>query len=261
MEDLFGVGTVQSHRLPETHILSDKEFFDLLVLQVLEEAAQPVGSGTLAEALARQGHEIGEATAGRWLRELESRGYVDSVGRQGRILNDRGRSYLFDLKTRRVQWEMASQLARVLLTLNERQLLDILITRRALEAEAAALAAQHATTEQLRRLAAIVQTGHGLDDPAEHAQYDLDFHFAVADASNNNVLAAAIRMVRSTEPRFPVFVHIRRSLGRRTLQDHLGVYEAIAARTPEAARQRMLEHIDHVIEDVHRYWQTGGEGA
>src|SRR5690606_40144266 len=60
------------------------------------------------------------------------------------------RSYLFDLKARRVQWEMAGQLAGVLLTLNERQLLDILITRRALEAEAAALARSEEHTSELQ---------------------------------------------------------------------------------------------------------------
>lgn len=242
-------------------ILSDDELRDLLVLQALFEAKQPVGSGSLADALGRQGHEIGEATAGRWLRRLEARGYLKAVERRGRVLNDRGRRYLLHLQARRTQWETTNRLSQELLTVNERQLLDILVTRRALEAEAAGLAAQNATAEQLQRLEQIAIRRPNDESVAAHGQYDVDFHFTVADGSGNPVLAAAIRMVRSTEPRFPVYVHIRRTLGRRTLLDHRRVFEAIASRDPAAARQRMREHIDHVIEDVRRYWQNRREGS
>ena len=247
-------------------ILSVDELRDLLVLQALSEAGGPVGSGSLATALSRQGHEIGEATAGRWLRNLEHRGFLQTVARKGRALNHRGRQYLSQLETRRARWESTNQLSQALLaTVDERQLLDILVTRRALEVEAAGLAAENAAPEQLERIGRIVLQPHLADSVIDHGQYDLDFHFAVAEASANPVLAAAIRTVRSTEPQFAVYVHVRRALGRRTLQDHRRIFEAIATRDQGAARRYMRQHIDHVIDDVRRYWrnrqQSGGGGV
>lgn len=247
---------------PESgHLITDEELRELLVLEFVRDAGQPLGNGTLMERLAERGYRVGDATAGRWLRRLQAGGYLREVGRRGRVLTERGRQHLAVLETRRANWEMTGQLARVLLTLDQRRLVDILVTRRGLEAEAAALAAGQARPEELQRLREAAEPGHDLTDPEAHGRYDLAFHHALADASGNPVLAAAIRLVRSTEPRFPVFVMVRQSLGHKILEDHRRVYEAIAARDAAGARRRMRAHLNHVIEDVHAYWRSHAEGS
>lgn len=244
---------------PGGELLSAREKRDLMLLRLIRRAGQPVGSGTVAAEMGALGVHVGEATIGRWLRDLEARGHVRAVGRQGRVLTPQGDAHLRWLEASQTQWEVATHLAWILLSLDERQLVDILYARRGLEGESAALAAQHATAAHLRRLEAIIRDGHDVNDIERHGQYDLDFHLTLADASGNKVVAAALRMIRSIEPRFPVFVHIRRSLGRRTLEEHEAIFQAVAERDPQKARQRMWEHIDHVIADVRRCWRTYGE--
>lgn len=234
---------------------------DFHVLTVLDQAGEPVGGGTLAERLAAAGLSVGEATAGRWLRELEARGYLRSAGREGRVLTLKGRNYLERLRLQRAHWDRAHELASVLLSLSGQQLIDILVARRALEGEAAALAARHARPEDVAAIAEVVRAGaEGDSDVRARAEHDYAFHYAVADASRNMVIAKTVRMMRSAEPRFPILAHIRESLGHRVLEDHVAIYEAIARGDADAARAAMVEHLDRVIADVEAYRDRGGRG-
>ena len=237
-------------------VMDKRGLRDFHVLSILAQAGDPVGCGTLANRLASLGLSVGEATAGRWLRDQEVRGLVRSVGRGGRVLTARGHEYLEQLKLQRAQWDSARELSSVLLTLSGDQLVDILVARRALETKAAALAATHARKKDLAAIEAVVHRRlEARDDVLVEGEQDYAFHYAVADASRNLVIAKAVRMIRSAEPRFPVLAYIRRSMGHQVLADHVAIYEAIARRDPEAARAAMAQHIDQVVADVRAYWQ------
>src|SRR5947209_9442828 len=116
-------------------------------------------------------------------------------------------------------------------------------TRSILEVGAAGLAAEHATGEQLARLAEeIAEMYAALSDPQEYLVHDIRFHRAVAAASGNPTLATLVEMVsavlyerrRDTIERAHDF--------RESLELHQQVYRAIRGRQPEDARAALGEH-------------------
>lgn len=129
---------------------------------------------------------------------------------------------------------------------------DLLSARIMLEPEVAALAAQHATPLQIRRLdelrQAMADLAH-MDQPVRAASHSNDinsqFHTLIAQASQNPVLATLIeilvgivwRQQRAIDMQQPAEHHAE------TAQQHDAIVRAIAAHDPEQARQAMREHL------------------
>ncbi len=118
--------------------------------------------------------------------------------------------------------------------------------RRALEPEAAALAAQRRTPEQLQKLREIARTMSECSDSGRFIELDLAFHVLISDASANPFLqslgglieaALAAAFARSTP------LHDPAQLRRSALQ-HEAICQAIEAGDSEAARQAMIAVID-----------------
>jgi GntR family transcriptional repressor for pyruvate dehydrogenase complex len=126
---------------------------------------------------------------------------------------------------------------------------QIVEVRRALEGEIAALAAERASRAQIatmrRALRSIEQAvaagGDGVDE-------DLAFHRTIADASCNpqfsrllgfleQYLREAMRVTRDNEARHPDF-------GAAVRKEHQAIFDAIAARDADAARQLATRHME-----------------
>jgi DNA-binding FadR family transcriptional regulator len=130
---------------------------------------------------------------------------------------------------------------------------DLLHTRLLLEPEVAALAAQHATPLQIRRLhdlgRALAALSEG-DQPERAASYSYDlnaqFHTLLAQASQNPVLEILIAILVGIVWRQQNTVDLQQPLEQhvRTAAQHERVVEAIAARDPAGARQAMIEHLE-----------------
>jgi DNA-binding FadR family transcriptional regulator len=120
--------------------------------------------------------------------------------------------------------------------------------RGVLEVAAVALAAQRATPADLERLnSALDRMARPLDDPEVAALAELEFHRAIATATQNQLLvllhestSEAIGDVRSNNlPREPA----ERSL---VLRAHRSILDAVYAHDPTAAQAAMREHLEHV---------------
>jgi DNA-binding FadR family transcriptional regulator len=130
---------------------------------------------------------------------------------------------------------------------------DLLNTRLLIEPEVAALAAQHATPLQIRRLHELTQALadlSGSDQPALAASrsYDLNaqFHTLLAQASQNPVLEILIAILVGIIWRQQNTVDLRQPPERhaRTAQQHEAIVQAVTARDPAAARRAMLDHLE-----------------
>ncbi|HXQ99207.1 MAG TPA: FadR/GntR family transcriptional regulator [Pseudomonas sp.] len=139
--------------------------------------------------------------------------------------------------------------------------------RRGIEGEAAALAAQRRTPQQLQ---AIEQALKAIDT-AEHeghdgVEQDLAFHLSISHATGNPLYPSlhefigqfvkeAIRITRSNEER-------RRDMARTVHLEHFAIYSAIAAGDAEAARHAALSHINNAVERLKKadpaFWQNPG---
>lgn len=126
---------------------------------------------------------------------------------------------------------------------------QIVEVRRALEGEIAALAAERASRTQIANMrralrgieSAVATGGDGVDE-------DLAFHRTIADASGNpqfsrllgfleQYLREAMRVTRGNEARHPDF-------GKAVREEHQAIFDAIAARDVEAARQFATRHME-----------------
>jgi DNA-binding FadR family transcriptional regulator len=113
----------------------------------------------------------------------------------------------------------------------------------AIEPVTAALTAERASDAQLGELRELVeQSRAAFDDPLQFAQLAVGFHQALADMSGNRALRASLAALRSTQ-----LEHMgpptTRPVAERVARLHDGILRAIAARDPDLARQRMLDHL------------------
>lgn len=237
----------------------DIEFF---ILEALSTSSVAIGAGSIKAFLGKKGIVRSEAGIGRNLRELQEKGFVRKEGYQGHVLTRKGEEYLASLLESRAR----SQVARALvsrITSDEASLMDeILHARRAIETEAAALAAERATEEQLDGLRRnIKKQKRLLEAGMSNAELDRQFHSMILEASGNRLLSSMYRLIGMNADLAKFFEEVRIRHGSRLGVDHFEVFEAIAARNSKEAADNMARHIDHTIEDAKEYFNSGWRNA
>jgi DNA-binding FadR family transcriptional regulator len=123
----------------------------------------------------------------------------------------------------------------------------VLEARQALEPMLAYLAARGRTEEQLLRLRNITNALEkaSSDNLGEMAKLNIDWHLAVAAASNNELLATFMESVAGACLRASVIEdHGSEEFRGGMLQAHRGILEAIEARDSEKAFRRMARHLN-----------------
>jgi GntR family transcriptional regulator, transcriptional repressor for pyruvate dehydrogenase complex len=126
--------------------------------------------------------------------------------------------------------------------------------RRVQETAASRLAAIHATPAELRAIATAAETcrqGHLTDEAALFNQGDDDFHLAIAAASHNQFLVAAVREARRLQQQSST-IALHGTIGghaAEAVEEHLAIYHAIRDGDPEAAAEAAAVHIDNTLQD------------
>ncbi|WP_378742083.1 FadR/GntR family transcriptional regulator [Nocardia brasiliensis] len=129
--------------------------------------------------------------------------------------------------------------------------LDIFGVRRILEPAATALAAQSMTEDRIAHLRTLVEPE--TSSVTELVALDLEFHAAIAAASGNKVLASLLDSLSLPTMRARIWRGITEERAfERTVAEHRGICDAIAARDPELAHARALAHVAGVMEWLHR---------
>jgi len=134
-------------------------------------------------------------------------------------------------------------------TLTHAMMEEIYTVREALEGMSARLAATRMSDDEIDALQQLLEKHESTIDQSQGKEYfqregDLDFHFRIAQASNNqwlmdllsSELYQLLRMCRHRSSQTP-----ERPL--RALQEHKQITEAIAQRDPELAEILMRRHI------------------
>ena len=118
--------------------------------------------------------------------------------------------------------------------------------RRILEVGAAGLAAERATAAQIDAIAGEVRKlFSAIEDPHRFLIHDINFHRAVAAASDNPIVASLVEMVSAL-----YYEKRRRVVARASFRDledaarmHERIYDAIRERHAETARALMSAHL------------------
>jgi DNA-binding FadR family transcriptional regulator len=131
----------------------------------------------------------------------------------------------------------------------EHELDDIVDFRLAVECQAARFAAARRTRGDLAALRAAVDQLDRARTPRDYRLADVAFHAAVALASGNDRLAAAVERARGEL--FEPAEHLWNDGRNDSLADHRRILAAIEARDTDAAASAVVDHIERTRAELH----------
>ncbi|NBE93379.1 FadR family transcriptional regulator [Nonomuraea sp. KC401] len=121
---------------------------------------------------------------------------------------------------------------------------ELVVARRMLETESAALAATHHDEPDVRRLRDLLTAFDASTDVATAADLDVAFHEAIAAASHNTVLQIMFGAIRPLAHGMMLRSLTDRVTTKIGAPVHHEILAAIEARDPEAARAAMARHVE-----------------
>lgn len=137
----------------------------------------------------------------------------------------------------------------IVAALDHDQLAELYTVRAELEALAARLAARHATPEEVRVLAQMVEADRDiLDDPDALARANRRFHHLLHRASHNRYLVQQLDLLHRTMALMARTSFAAEGRAPRALEEHEEIVNAIAGGDGAAAAEALRRHISHAYE-------------
>src|SRR5438874_1031550 len=133
--------------------------------------------------------------------------------------------------------------------------------RTVVETATCEFAAERADAAAIKRIEQTVEKGRSVvREQAPHTEASMDFHVAVADAANNELLAATVAAYRDL---LVQTLHDMRDVrsAKTTQKAHEEILDAIKSHEPEAARKLMLEHLQDFEKRLRRWLATQEQTA
>ncbi|MDI3534019.1 MAG: GntR family transcriptional regulator, transcriptional repressor for pyruvate dehydrogenase complex [Thermosediminibacterales bacterium] len=233
---------------------------ELLVLEIIRDSNEPVGSWVIADKLSEKGYSVSSATVGRILNKLEKMGYLEKEKFRGRVITKKGEEAI---KTTNVINKIEFHKKKLEKYINTKVLEDFLVileARKSIERTTARLAAENITQEEIAELERILETQE--NNYRMHksiSQNDLDFHKAIARASRNKVLETLYHIISLSGQQSEIFEYLREKVGAPYMVSHRKILEALKKGDPDESEKSMIEHIENLIKDVRTYWKTFNE--
>lgn len=223
------------------------------ILQALADSPLPRGAGAIQVALSEASIDRSEAAIGRYLRQFQRQGWVERIGFQGQVITETGRKELEKLRIERLRQGWAQDLIGQIRSGKTDVFIDLLHARRAIEGEAARLAALRATDEDLEELSRnIADQKESIDRKRTNAPFNKAFHELLVDLSHNDILKTMYQLIKMDVDWAHLFEEIQQRRGSQLGVGHYVIYEALCRREPEAAREAAISHIDSIIDDARK---------
>ena len=241
-------------KLMQTGVFTTRmEMIDYILLKIIKDNDGPLGSWTLREEINDYGISCSTATIGRYLKELDYKGYTIQKGNQGRVLTLDGSFWVDEIENSIENAIMHKQLTLDIQITEYDELIDLLNVRKTLETEATRLAAINATDDEIRRLFESLEVHRKcVEENLDPTNPALDFHNIIAEICHNKFILALLNVLIFEEKRiesvFPTL--ITRERGVVYVQEHDKITKAIEARNPREAAKLMNEHIQVLIEAI-----------
>jgi DNA-binding GntR family transcriptional regulator len=131
------------------------------------------------------------------------------------------------------------------------ELRELCITRKQLDPLAATLAADQASDQEIRTIAALAAQRRPPDLRGRLASHR-DFHLAIYAASRNSVLAGILRQLWDRTDRYRIIVLRDRDFDHGTGAEHAEIAKAIRARDGTAVADLMRHHVEEALLSVER---------
>jgi GntR family transcriptional repressor for pyruvate dehydrogenase complex len=218
--------------------------YELVAQRLLEDVADgtlPPGAPVPGEIELAELLGVGRSSVREALRVLESRGLITRVGS--------GRFTVAD------HANPISGALSLLYDLHRVEIVELFDLRTLVEVEAAALAAERRSAEDMQAIgAALGAMSWGISTPDELLEADTRFHVQIAEATGNRAtarLVEAFRQILYSALHGPLFTRTgREDWSSATIGEHALIVEAIAAQDAGAAREAMRNHLARVNAQV-----------
>ena len=134
--------------------------------------------------------------------------------------------------------------------------LDMIETRLALECQVAALAANRRSDETIERLESdLIGMEREIHDRDRFIEHDVDFHEAIAEATDNPVFVALVAilhdLIHTVQERFPDSLDARQN----SLKYHQEILQALKERDSDRAAAEMKAHLEDIAERLKEEWK------
>lgn len=205
------------------------------------------------EQLAKR-FQVGRSTIREALSALRAMGMVDIRQGEGTFITS------YDLT------KLAQPIGRFT-NINKQEMIEFFEVRKIIESGAVAIAASKRNEGHLSAMREALETmeqATGGDNLGEIA--DANFHLAIAEATQNNVLIKMMEMISDTlrdtmkESR-RLWLFSEDSTLDRLHQEHRSIFASIEEQNPILAQQLMLAHLVKVENVLVRYYQDRAEEA
>lgn len=197
-------------------------------------------SGFPSEAKMCEDYGVSRTSIREAVKMLGAKGLITSRPRKGIVVEPASKWNLYDTSV--LKWMLESSPSLLVLR-------EFLQMRMAIEPQAAALAAQFATDEQIKQIekALIAMEAAGSDPTLSLHEADIAFHTSILAASNNRFILQ-LRDFVSTALNVSI-QHTTPAKGsiKAIIEEHDKVYRAISLRQPERAKSMTAYLIDEAI--------------
>ncbi|HBY93812.1 MAG: FadR family transcriptional regulator [Ardenticatenaceae bacterium] len=203
------------------------------LIQLLMTGALAQGDRLPSERELAQHLHVGRTTVREALKLLTLSGVLEARRGAGTYVRHKYWSFVAE----QIKWPALLQ------RMDVEELLEV---RGPMEIQAARLAAERATPEDLSRIEAALDDLKALKerDVERETEIDMRFHRYIAEASRNSLLLIVMDALAA-----PLRMHIEQANRMTadtssTIAEHRAVYEALRRHNPEAAAKAMSKHLD-----------------
>ncbi|MBS4206028.1 FadR/GntR family transcriptional regulator [Lederbergia citrea] len=145
--------------------------------------------------------------------------------------------------------------------MNKTDVANLLEVRKIIETGTVASASKNRTDENLKAMEAALEemkTANGNKELGEKA--DLEFHLAIAEASQNQLLSSLLNhvsllMQETMKETRKLWLYSKQTTTEKLYDEHKKIYEAISYGDENRARKSMLEHLENVEKVLGRYFK------
>src|SRR5271168_1783390 len=174
---------------------------------------------------------VGRASLREALKALEIMGMIETRLGDGTYVCKRS-----DFFSRPLLWAIASS--------SEADARELVEARTLIEVELAGLAAERATSEDLRLIGEQLSTMEKTKkNPQEFVQADVDFHLAIGHAASSRILMNALQLIRNLLQKWILSAVAVESVPEKACEQHRRILLAIKNRDGVAARKQMRNHL------------------
>ena len=154
--------------------------------------------------------------------------------------------------------DILAKAMNVYMLLDKHLALELMEVRKIMEAEAAKLASQNATRDDIKKIKEVIQereeiiNGEKITNKEQQLLYELDrkFHQIIAESTHNSVFTSFIKTIKITLKIQQQEASQSPEMPKKSNNAHKKILEAIIERDAEKASKVMYEHLEEVEEII-----------